>query len=179
MEKQIICAGFGGQGILFMGKLLAQVAMTEGKEITWMPSYGAEMRGGTANCMVVVSRQKIASPIVSFPTSCIVMNAPSFDKFEPRLKSEGNLFINTSLISQNSKRNDIEVIGVPATEITDTLGNARVANVVMVGAYIAKTDTVEEENIIEALGSLLTGKKKELLKINYRAFQKGVESVHE
>ena len=178
MEEQIICAGFGGQGIMFIGKLLAQVLMVAGKEVTWMPSYGAEVRGGTAHCMVIVSNRKIASPLVSEPASCIVMNTPSFNKYEPKVKKGGRLFVNTSLIDKRSGRDDIEIVEVPATEVANSLGNVRVANMVMLGAYIANGKIIDKTRIIETLPPFLGSKKKNLFKINCAAFEKGVELTH-
>ena len=178
MEEQVICAGFGGQGIMFIGKLLAQVLMVAGNDVTWMPSYGAEVRGGTAHCMVIVSDKKIASPLVSEPRTCIVMNTPSFNKYEPKVKKKGKLFVNVSLIDKRSERDDIEIIEVPATEVANSLGNVRVANMVMLGAYIANSKIINKTRIIEGLRPFLGSKKEDLFKINCAAFKKGVELTH-
>ncbi len=135
MEERIIIAGFGGQGVMAMGQLLTYAGMIEGKHVSWLPSYGPEMRGGTANCSVIVSSEPVGSPVVVNSTTAIVMNKPSLDKFEPSVNKGGRLFINSSLIEQKSKRDDIEVYYISANEIADELGNMRVANMVMLGAY--------------------------------------------
>ena len=173
--EDLIIAGFGGQGILFIGKLLAYAVMKEGKNVTWIPSYGPEMRGGTANCTVVVSDEEIGSPVITAPRSLIVMNNPSLEAFEPRLKTGGLLVINTSLVTLQPKRNDISIVCVPANKIAMELGNDRAANMVMLGAYIAKTKIAAKETILEALSSVLAKGKAELFELNKTAFEKGME----
>jgi len=177
--EDVIVAGFGGQGVLFIGKLLAYAAMKEGRNVTWIPSYGPEMRGGTANCTVVISDEVIGSPVITSPHSLIVMNNPSLDSFEPQLKTGGVLIINTSLITRESKRSDVTVIKVPANKIAFELGNDKAANMVMLGAYIAKTKAVSSQSILDGLEKVLGEKKKRrFLEINKRAFEEGMEIVN-
>jgi 2-oxoglutarate ferredoxin oxidoreductase subunit gamma len=142
MIEQVIMAGFGGQGVMSMGQLLAYSGMLEGKNVSWLPSYGPEMRGGTANCNVIVSDDEIGSPIVTEATAVIAMNLPSLDKFEHSVMPGGTLIINSSLIERKCSRTDIDVFYIPANEIADELGNNRVANMVMLGAYLKKTGIV-------------------------------------
>jgi len=177
MYHGLIIAGFGGQGIMLMGQILAEAGMLEGKHVTWLPSYGPEMRGGTANCTVVISDEPVASPVIDIPTEIIVMNIPSLLKFEPYLKREGNLFMNTSVIDREPKRKDIKIIKVPANDIADKLGNLKVANMVMLGAYIAATKVVDKETVFEALKKKLKGKKENLLDINKRAILEGMSLI--
>ena len=176
--EDVIIAGFGGQGVLFIGKLLAYAAMKEGRKVTWIPSYGPEMRGGTANCTVVISDETIGSPVITSPHSLIVMNNPSLDSFEPRLITGGVLIMNTSLITRESKRNDVTVIKVPANKIAFELGSDKAANMVMLGAYIAKTKVVSSQSILDGLEKVLGEEKRRFLEINKRAFEKGMEIVN-
>src|SRR5699024_10889245 len=134
MEERVIMAGFGGQGVMAIGQLLTYGGMVENKNVSWLPSYGPEMRGGTANCGVIVSDEPVGSPVVVNSTSAIIMNKPSLDKFEDSIINGGKLFINSSLIEQKAKRDDIDIYYIPANEIADEIGNARVANMVMLGA---------------------------------------------
>lgn len=175
LYENVIIAGFGGQGVLFIGRLLAYAAMKEERNVTWIPSYGPEMRGGTANCTVVISDEVIGSPVITSPNALIVMNNPSLDTFEPRLKTGGLLIMNSSLITQEAKRNDIAVVKVPANKIAFELGNDRAANMVMLGAYITRTKVVTKENILKALKKYLGEKKMSLFEINKTAFGKGIE----
>ena len=176
--EDVIIAGFGGQGVLFIGELLAYAAMKEGRNVTWIPSYGPEMRGGTANCTVVISDEEIGSPVITSPHSLIVMNNPSLDSFEPRLITGGVLIINSSLITRESKRNDAKVIKVPANKIAFELGSDKAANMVVLGAYIAKTKAVSPHSILDGLEKVLGEKKRRFLEINKRAFEKGMEIVN-
>jgi len=175
LYENIIMAGFGGQGVLFIGRLLAYAAMKEGRNVTWIPSYGPEMRGGTANCTVVVSEEVIGSPVITSPHALIVMNNPSLDAFEPRLKTGGLLIINSSLITRGIRRNDITVVKAPANKIAFEIGNDRAANMVLLGAYISRTKVVTKGNILEALKKVLGEKKKQLFEMNKTAFEKGIE----
>ena len=177
MLEQNIFAGFGGQGVLLMGQLLAYAGMLENKEVSWLPSYGPEMRGGTANCAVVISDQPVASPVVTKATSVIAMNRPSLDKFEDCVQEGGMLFINSSIIDKKSERKDIEVYYVPCNELAEELVNPRVANMVMLGAYIAKTKCVDIENVLQALLYKLGEKKAHLIPLNREALLKGAEIV--
>ena len=142
MQNDVIMAGFGGQGILLIGKMLAYAGMHEGKEVSWLPSYGPEMRGGTANCTVVISDRPVGSPVIRSPRAVVAMNLPSLDKFENDVRSGGLLLINSSLIDRKSTRDDLTVIEVPANEIANELGNRRGANMVALGAYVGATDAV-------------------------------------
>lgn len=176
--EDLIIAGFGGQGILFIGKLLAYAAMKEGRNVTWIPSYGPEMRGGTANCTVVVSDEEIGSPVITNPRSLIVMNNPSLEAFEPRLKTSGLLVVNTSLVTLQPKRDDITIVRVPANKIAIEIGNDRAANMVMLGAYLARTKLVAKESILDALEKVLGKGKEELFEVNKAALEKGMEIGH-
>jgi len=178
MYHGLIIAGFGGQGVMLMGQVLAEAGMIEGKHVTWLPSYGPEMRGGTANCTVVISDEPVASPVIDVPTEVVVMNIPSLLKFEPYLKEEGFLFMNVSVIDREPKRKDIKVIKVPANDVADKLGNLKVANMVMLGAYIAITKVVDKETVFEALKRKLKGKKADLLDINRKAILEGMKLVN-
>lgn len=175
LYENVIIAGFGGQGVLFIGRLLAYAAMKEGRNVTWIPSYGPEMRGGTANCTVVVSDEVIGAPVITSPHALIVMNNPSLDAFEPRLKTGGLLIINSSLITRGTKRNDITVVKAPANKIAFEIGSDRAANMVLLGAYIARTKVVTKGNILGALQKVLGEKKKQLFEINRVAFEKGID----
>jgi 2-oxoglutarate ferredoxin oxidoreductase subunit gamma len=174
MLIKTIFAGFGGQGVLSMGLNLAQAAMVEGKHVTYLPSYGAEVRGGTANCTVAVSDEDIASPVASSPEFIVVMNKPSLFRFQNLLESAGVLFINSSLIDAETTRGDIEVIRVPANTIAEELGSLKAANMVMLGAFIKKSNLVSLETVIEELKNVL-GKKKSLLEINTKALKTGYD----
>ena len=177
MLEQNIFAGFGGQGVLLMGQLLAYAGMLEDKEVSWLPSYGPEMRGGTANCSVVVSDSPVASPIVTMATTVVAMNRPSLDKFEDSVLPDGKLFINSSIIDKKSDRGDVEVYYVPCNEIAEELGNPRVANMVMLGAYIEKTKCVDFESVLQALLYKLGEKKAHLIPLYREALNKGAASI--
>ena len=176
LYANVIMAGFGGQGLMFIGKLLAYSAMKAGKHVTWIPSYGPEMREGTANCTVVISDGEVGSPVITSPQALIVMNNPSLQAFEPRLQPEGILFLNSSLVTHRVTRKDIEVILIPADEVAVKAGEKRAANMVMLGAYVARTKVVSEENILESLREFFA-KKNQLLDANMQAFQKGTKTV--
>jgi 2-oxoglutarate ferredoxin oxidoreductase subunit gamma len=173
MREEIIIAGFGGQGIMFAGTLLAQGAMLEGKQVTFFPSYGAEMRGGTANCSLVISDEEIGSPAVARPTSCLILNRPSLDKFEKKIREKGLLILNSSLVDREVKRKDLEAVKIPATEIAIELGNVKTANMIILGAYLEKKEILSFKNIIRSLPKVLGEKKKGLLEVNEKALEKG------
>ena len=173
MKEEVIMAGFGGQGVMSIGKLLSYAGMKEEKEVSWMPSYGPEMRGGTANCTVIVSDKKIPSPLSSNPDSIIVMNLPSLDKFAPKVKSGGSIFVNSSLISKEVERDDVEVIKVPANEIANELGNSKAANMAMLGAFVAKKGLVDLETVKESLKNVLPERRHDLIPINKKSLDKG------
>lgn len=177
--ERIILAGFGGQGILFLGKVLAETGMHAGKHVSWIPSYGPEMRGGTANCTVILSENEIASPIVTVPDTVIAMNRPSVAKFNLKIKAGGMLMYNSSLIERQEFRDDIRLVEIPASEIAEELGNPRVANLVMAGAYSKFSKLITFENLTAALPTLMPGGKKEMLEINLAAFKKGFDFVEE
>jgi 2-oxoglutarate ferredoxin oxidoreductase subunit gamma len=178
MTLEVFFAGFGGQGVMLMGQLLSYSGMYEGKEVTYFPAYGAEMRGGTANCSVVISDEAIGSPVIAEPDIVVAMNRPSLDKFESTLKSGGTLYYNSSLIDVKPKRTDIKAIAIPANEIATELGNSRVANMVVVGAILKSTSIVHIETVMKVLQEkVLTGKKKDLVGVNRQAIEKGMELV--
>jgi len=179
MLERIIISGFGGQGVMLMGRLLAYAGMIEGKKVAWMPSYGPEMRGGTANCTVLISSNEIGSPIVSHPKILIAMNQPSLDKFEPNVRENGLIILNSSLIKREAKRKDVNIIRIPADDIAAKLGNPRAANMVALGAYVKKSGVVKSETIFKALEKALTGPKQKLLDINKKALKQGAELVKE
>ena len=178
MTERVIMAGFGGQGIMLMGKLYAAAAMHAGKEVTFFPSYGAEVRGGTAHCNVIVSGEPIYSPTVETADTILVMNQPSYGKFRPRLRAGGLLIINTSMAAPEDdleRKSPAQCLALPATEVANELGNVRVANTVMLGAYAAARPVVPVERILAELEKGMTGRKAHLLEINQRAFRKGKE----
>lgn len=166
---KLIIAGFGGQGVMLIGQMIAYAGMFEGKEVTWMPAYGPEMRGGTANCTVIVSDKRISSPIVSEATAVVVMNPPSLTKFEPMVKTGGQLFVNTSLIKLKPTRDDIEILNIDANEIAVTLQNDKVSNMVVLGAIARKTGVVSLSSIEKVMEKQFTGKKAALIPINVKA----------
>ncbi len=172
-QERVIIAGFGGQGIMFMGKLLCYAGMMEKKHVTYMPSYGAEVRGGTAYCNVIISSEEIPSPVVSEPTTAIIMNSPSLVKFEPMVAKKGLLIVNTSLVTRLAKRNDIEVIQVAATNVADRLGNTRVANMVALGAFLAKRAIVELPTVMAAIQEMLPSYRQHLVEVNRQALLEG------
>jgi 2-oxoglutarate ferredoxin oxidoreductase subunit gamma len=172
MLVKTIIAGFGGQGVLSMGVNLAEAAMQEGKNVTYLPAYGAEVRGGTANCTVAISDDEIASPVASSPDFVIALNQPSALRFQNQIQSGGLFFVNSSLVKEEMSRGDITVIKVPANEVAEELGSSRSANMVLLGAFIKKSGVVSLESIIEALARTLGGKKK-LLDINEKALRAG------
>ncbi|MDD3214200.1 MAG: 2-oxoacid:acceptor oxidoreductase family protein, partial [Eubacteriales bacterium] len=174
---QFLIAGFGGQGVLLIGQLIAKSAMREGREVSWMPSYGPEMRGGEANCAVVVSDEPIGSPLVSEPPILVAMNKPSLAKFMPRMPKGGTLLYNSSLIEGVPLRDDITVIAVPCNQIAATLGNDRVANMVMLGAVQKATDVCTSESIRATLEDWLGAKKAALVPINEAAVAEGAKQV--
>ena len=174
MQNDVVMAGFGGQGLLLIGKMLAYAGMREGKEVSWLPSYGPEMRGGTANCTVVISDRPVGSPVIQSPNAVVAMNLPSLDKFEPDVRSGGLLIINTSLINRGSTRDDLTVVNVPANEIANELGNRRGANMVALGAYLGATEAVSVDGIIEVIRETFAAKPG-VIDVNITALQRGHE----
>jgi len=176
-ETRIIIAGFGGQGVVLAGSVLALACVIEGKNVTGMVSYGAEMRGGTANSTVVISDEEIASPVVERPNSGIILNQPSLNKFQDKIVEGGLLILNSSLVDGQVGRNDLEVVKIPATEAADKLGNIRVANIVALGAFVKRSGILKMSSIEKALEHIFTGRKANLLEINKRALATGAEGV--
>lgn len=172
--QEIIFAGFGGQGILSMGKFLAYAGMDADLNVSWCPSYGPEMRGGTANCSVIVSDQPVGSPIVNDPTAIVVMNRPSLDKFESMVVEGGVIIMDSDLVNRDIEREDVEVIKIPAQTEAQEIGNRRIANMVLLGAFVEKTKIVEMDVLIEALRA--HGKEK-FFEANKAALKKGAEYV--
>ncbi len=174
MLIKTIFAGFGGQGVLSMGLNLAQAAMLEGKDITYRPSYGAEVRGGTANCTVAISDEEIASPVASSPDFIVAMNQPSLVRFQNQLQSGGLFFINSSLVEAEISRGDIDIVSVPANSMAEELGSPKSANMVMLGAFTKKSNLVSLSSVIEALRNTLKNKQK-LIAINKKALLAGYD----
>jgi len=174
MLIRTIFAGFGGQGALSMGLNLAQAALLEDKHVTYLPAYGAEIRGGTANCTVSVSDEEIASPVASSPTFVVALNQPSMVRFRNKLQSGGLFFLNSSLISGDTTRGDIEIVNVPASELAEKMGNIKSANMIMLGAFIKKTNIVHLQSVIDSLSVVLKDKKK-LVAVNTDALNTGYE----
>ena len=174
MQNDVIMAGFGGQGILLIGKMLAYAGMHEGKEVSWLPSYGPEMRGGTANCTVVISDRPVGSPVIRSPRAVVAMNLPSLDKFEADVRPGGLLLVNSSLINRSTTRNDLTVIEVPANEIANELGNRRGANMVALGAYLGATNAVSLDGIIDVIRETFAAKPG-IIDVNIKALNRGHE----
>jgi 2-oxoglutarate ferredoxin oxidoreductase subunit gamma len=179
MEHEIIFAGFGGQGVLSMGQIIAYSAMIENKEVSWMPSYGPEMRGGTANCITIVSSHRISSPIISKFDSAIILNQPSLEKFEDCVKEGGLLIYEESTILNPPTRSDIEVIGIPSNAEAQKLGKKQVANMIMIGAFLEKRPIVKIENIIQALKKVLPERHHHLIPMNEQALEIGKKLITE
>jgi 2-oxoglutarate ferredoxin oxidoreductase subunit gamma len=174
MQNDVIIAGFGGQGVLLIGKMLAYAGMADGKEVSWLPSYGPEMRGGTCNCTVVISDKPVGSPVVERPRAAMVLNLPSLDKFESTVKPGGLLVINSSLINRGSSRSDLHVILVPANEIAMELGNPRGANMVALGAFLGATHAVSLEAVDTLIRDTFAGKPR-VIEVNLTALRRGYE----
>lgn len=175
MMVKTIIAGFGGQGVLMMGYTLAHGAMNAGYNVTYLPAYGAEVRGGTANCTVAVSGEEIASPIASEPDHLIVLNAPSLVTFQNRVASGGSLFLNSSIISLEPSRHDVRIFKVPSSEMAEAAGNVRAANTVMMGAFLKVTGLVPPETYLASMAEIMGSKKKAVVELNRKAFQAGYD----
>ena len=174
-ETSIIISGFGGQGTLFAGQVLAYAAMDNGYEVTWIPSYGPEMRGGTAHCTVIISEEPIGSPLVSKPDIVLALNLPSVDKYEPKLKTEGLLVANASLVNRSIDRQDIEHVLLPANEIAEEIGMSRLANMIMVGAMIKIRPVLTLAMVKDALEEHIPERHRETLPMNFEALDRGFE----
>ncbi len=175
MQTEIIIAGFGGQGALFAGQVLAYAAMDSGHQVTWIPSYGPEMRGGTANCTVIIADEEIGSPLVLNPKAAIVLNLPSLDKYEPLVVPGGVLVVNTSLVNRTAQRTDIENVFIPVNEIAEELGNRRLLNMVALGALLAKLPVLSLDEVEKGLVDHLPERHKRLLEVNKLALHRGAE----
>ncbi len=177
MTKKTVFAGFGGQGVLMMGYVYAVAAMRDGKEVTFLPSYGAEVRGGTANCTVVVSDEEIFSPVTSSPDYAIIMNKPSLARYEGMIKKGGIIILNSSLIKTDLIRKDLEVVKVPANDIAKELGSDRTINMIMLGAFVSKTKISTLDSIMNGLTEIVKGKKESVMKLNRKGLDIGAGYV--
>jgi 2-oxoglutarate ferredoxin oxidoreductase subunit gamma len=179
MQTEVFIAGFGGQGIMFAGQVLSYAAMDKGKEVTWIPSYGPEMRGGTANCTTVIADEEIGSPLVNNPPAVIVMNLPSLDKYEPVVKPGGVLVVNASMVDREVKREDITSVAIPCNDIAEELGDRRLANMVATGALLAFLPVLTLKDIEATLIAHMPGRHKNLLPLNFEALKRGAEYARE
>jgi 2-oxoglutarate ferredoxin oxidoreductase subunit gamma len=175
MQTEILISGFGGQGVLFAGQLLAYAGLDYDMHVTWIPSYGPEMRGGTAHCTTILSDEEIGSPEVRHPQAVMVMNLPSLDKYEDLVKEDGILVVNTSLVDRIPERKDITVILIPANEIAEELGDRRLANMVMTGALIHKLGTLTLDQLAKSLDKHIPSHRRDLLEANIKAMKRGAE----
>jgi len=174
MIDKVVLAGFGGQGVMFIGKILAYAGMLDGREICWIPSYGPEMRGGTANCSVILSDEEIHSPVIEQADAGIVLNQPSYDKFLAKIKQGGALVVNSSIVDPANARDDIEIIAVPATDIANELGSPSLANMVCLGALLPKLRLIDFTSVEKAVDVVVGKKKPELYEVNIVAIKKGL-----
>lgn len=172
-EERLIISGFGGQGIILSGKIMAQTAMMARREVTLMPSYGAEVRGGTAHCLIIMADEPIASPLISVPRSCVVMNSASFDKFATTLAPDGLLIMNAESPQVVPDRDDIDVVAVPAERIALELGSIKIANMVMLGAYVTRTGLFTIDQLAAALPEVLSSRYHQMIPMNVQAMHKG------
>ncbi len=177
MQTEIIIAGFGGQGVLFGGQVIAYAAMDAGKEVTWIPSYGPEMRGGTANCTVVIADEEIGSPMVEHPPLAIALNLPSFDKYETELAKGGTLVVNKSMVDRGPKRDDINVLFIPCNEIAEEVGDKKLLTVVAIGALLTALPALTMDDVKRALEGHLPARHRDLLSKNLEALKRGFEAA--
>jgi 2-oxoglutarate ferredoxin oxidoreductase subunit gamma len=175
MHEEVIMAGTGGQGIMIMGQLLAHAAMLEGRHVVWFPSYGPEARGGTADCTVIISSDEIGSPISAHPDTLIGMHQLLFGRYQPNVKPGGRLIVNSSLIDGSTIRTDCKALSVAANTVAEEIGNARAANMVVLGAYIASTGAVSIDSVIVSLAEVLPAHRHKLIPLNEQALRKGAE----
>ncbi len=176
MTTQILLSGFGGQGILFTGKFLAYKGLLEGKNVSWLPSYGPEMRGGTASCSVIISDEEVGSPIISCPDVLIAMNLPSFEKFVPTVRPGGIVIADSSLIETKTERTDIDVHYIPSTALASDMGRQSLANMIILGKLLAVMDDFNTEEIKTVLSKVIPPKKADMLEINMKAMTIGAEN---
>ncbi len=179
MQKEIILSGFGGQGIMFAGQILTYAAMDAGMAVTWIPSYGPEMRGGTANCTVVIADEEIGSPVVKNPDLALAMNLPSLDKYEPMVKPGGTLVVNESMVDRGANRTDITTIFIPCNKIAEEIGSPRLANMVAVGAMLEGMKVLTFADLETALNNHMPGRHKQLLPKNLEALKRGIDFAAE
>ena len=177
MKKEIIISGFGGQGGLAIGKNLVEAGMAEGLEVTWAPSYGPEMRGGTANCSVVLSDKPVGSPVFAHPTELIALNEPSLVKFEGGVVPGGTVLVNSDVVTDKVSRPDLKAVYIPCSKIAEEVGNSKVSNMVMLGAYVAETGVLKPETIETMIQEMFTGAKAKLVPLNIEAFRRGMACV--
>lgn len=174
MQSEVIMAGFGGQGIMLIGQLLAYAGMDEGKEVSWLPSYGPEMRGGTANCTVVLSDRPIGSPVIETPSACIIMNRPSLDRFGTKIKKGGLLVINSSLIDVKVSREDLDTLYIPCNQVAIQCGNGKAANMVALGSYVARSQVIKLDTL-NALVKKRFASNPTLVELNIQCLKQGYE----
>jgi len=174
-QKEVVFSGFGGQGVMFVGQLLAYAAMEEGLQVTWIPSYGPEMRGGTAHCIVTISTSRIGSPIIKHPGTAVVFNNPSYDKYEPLVAPRGLLVVNRSLVEYLSERTDIDRLYIPATQMAHELGNQKTANLILLGAMLQWNNIIPVEMVVRALEIHIPAHHRELLPLNLEALELGAQ----
>ena len=177
MKREIILSGFGGQGVMSIGKNLAEAGCAEGLQVSWVPSYGPEMRGGTANCSVILSDSRIGCPLIEHPNDIVVMNRPSLARFEPLVRPGGRVLVNTSVVPDKVSRTDLHPVYVPCDDIARELGNAKVSNMVMLGAYVAAVGLVKMETVQSMIHEMFTGRKAALVPVNLQALERGAECV--
>ena len=177
LYEEVIIAGFGGQGVILLGKLLAQTAMKNGREVTYMPSYGAEVRGGTAHCMVIIADELIASPLVAQPDAVIIMNEASYKKFAPRVKTGGLLVLNSSMVTGQKQPDTVDIVAVPADDIAVELGSPKSANMVALGAYLQKRGLLKPAAAAQCLSAVLSQRYHKTIPVNEQALLRGAEFV--
>ena len=177
MTYETVMAGFGGQGLLFSGKVLAYAGLIENRELSWLPSYGPEMRGGTCNCSVIISDEPVGSPIIAHPNVLMVMNEPSLDKFEDSVAPGGTVFVDSSLISRKVRRSDVDVVYIPATQMATAMEAASLANMIILGAIVEKLGCVRPETVVDALKHTISARKANLLDLNLKAVEAGREFI--
>jgi len=175
MTTEILIAGFGGQGVLFAGKFLAYKGLIENRQVSWLPSYGPEMRGGTANCSVILSDEPVGSPIVSKPYILMAMNLPSLDKYENDVLPGGMIFVDSTLIERKVKRDDVKVFYIPSTALAAEIGAPTLANMIMTGKVIRECTDISSNNLEAALGKVVSARHADLKEINLKALQTGME----